>query len=237
MFCTDDAFRCQSTLTKLAQHLNEPLVLTGGIAIGWHATRNGEQATRRPLHDIDLVVSDISALSPSLSQDFLISHFHPTRGAGRILLQLADETHQLRIDLFTPNSPSLTSRVRSTELFGIACGMVSAEDLTAKLLAILYGVTAGEQVDPKYYNSFKIVAGLANMGIVREIWSEYRKPDYPRSFDVAAEAVHQSIANDPSVLRKDVYGQDVGASCPWCVPSSSYPVSPRAKIFEVLGYV
>lgn len=192
---------------------------------------------RRPLNDIDIVVADISALSPSLSHDFLISHFHPMRGAGRILLQLVDETHRVRIDVFTQNSPSLLSRVQSTELFGVACGTVAAEDLTAKLLAILYGVTMGEQVDPKYYDSFRLLSGLADLNIVREIWSGYRKPDYARSFDVAAETVHQRIANDPSVLRKDVYGQDGGDSCPWCDQSSAFLVSPRPKIFEVLGHV
>lgn len=237
MFSNEDSLRCQQTLTKLAQHLNGTLMLTGSLAVDWHATQNGCQVARRPLNDIDIVVADISALSPSLNQDFLISHFHPTRGAGRILLQLVDETHRVRIDLFTPNSPSLPSRVQHTELFGIDWGIVAAEDLTAKLLAILYGVTAGEQVDPKYYNSFRLLAGLADLGLVREIWSEYRKPDYSRSFDDAADAVHQRIANDPSVLRKDVYGQDVRDSCPWCIQSSTFPVSTRAKIFEVLGYV
>lgn len=237
MFYQEDDFRCLSILTKLAQHLNGTMVLTGSLAVGWHATQNGCQVARRPLNDIDIVVADISALSPSLSQDFLISHFHPTRGAGRILLQLVDEKHRVRIDVFTPNSPSLLSRVRSIELFGIDCRMVAAEDLSAKLLAILYGVTTGEPVDPKYYDSFKVLAGFADLDIMREIWSDYRKPDYTRSFDVAAEAVHQRIANDPSVLRKDDYDQDMNAACPWCASSSSFPVSPRAKILEVLGYV
>ncbi len=237
MFCTDDALRCQRTLTKLAQHLNGPMILTGSLALDWHANRSGRAVKERPLNDIDLVVADIAALSPSLSQGFLISHFHPTRGAGRILLQLVEETQGVRIDVFTPNSPSLLSRVRSTELFGIACEMVSAEDLTAKLLDILYCVTAGELVDPKYYDSFNALAGLADLGIVRELWSEYKKADYPCSFDVAAEAVHQRIANDPGVLCKDVYDQDFGDSCHWCKQSSAFLVSPRLKIFEVLGYV
>src|SRR5204862_4520609 len=109
---------------------------------------------------------------------FFVSHFHPSRGRGKIILQLVDERHRVRIDLFTPYSPSLMSRVLSSELFGIVCRFVSAEDLTARLLAVLYGVTTGEHVDPKYYDKFSLISEFADMDTVREIWSDYRKTDY-----------------------------------------------------------
>ena len=114
---------------------------------------------------------------------------------------------------------------------------MSAEDLTARLLAILYGVITGEYVDPKYYDKFRLISEFADMDTVHEIWSDYRKADCPLYFDEAADAVHRKIAKDPGTLRKDSYGQDVDASCPWCEYSSSFPVSSRSKIFEILGYV
>jgi len=188
-----------STLSKLVQHMNGPLVLTGSLAVAWHLTLNGRLVERRPFNDIDIVVEGISDLPPY--------------------------------------SPSLMSRVLSSELFGIVCGFVSAEDLTARLMAVLYGVTTGEHVDPKYYDKFSLISEFADMDTVREIWSDYRKTDYLLSFDEAADAVHRRIAKEPGALRKDSYGQDVDLSCPWCEHSSSFPVSPRSKIFEILGYV
>ena len=93
----EDARRCQTVLLKLAEHLNGRPVLTGGLAFSWHMQRHGRAIERRPLNDIDLVVADLAAISPSIREAFLISHFHPTRGRGRVLLQLVDARERVRI--------------------------------------------------------------------------------------------------------------------------------------------
>jgi len=225
----EDVSRCHRTLVKLAEQLHGTLVLTGGLAFG-------RAVEKRPFNDIDLVVTDLAALPLSLGEDFLVSHFHPSRGRGKILLQLVDASHRVRIDVFTPFSPSLMSRVHRAELCGIVCGIVAAEDLTARLLAIVYGVTRGEPVDPKYYDKFNRLFELADLSRVREIWADYRKPHDPHRFDVAVDAVHQTIAQNAGVLRPDVYDQKTGDACAWCFDNGAFPVSPRAKIFELLGY-
>src|SRR4051812_22473418 len=98
----EDATRIQGSLSKLMQHLAAPVVLTGGIAIGWHLLRNGARQQKKRFNDIDLVVEGLSGLRGSLSGDFLIRHFHPHREQGKILLMLVDEEHRTRIDIFTP---------------------------------------------------------------------------------------------------------------------------------------
>ncbi len=238
MFPTgEDVFRCQSTFSRLARHLKRTLVLTGGLAAGWHTTRSGRRMGKRPFNDIDIVVEHISDLPQSLGDDFLVAHFHPSRGRGRILLQLVDERHRVRIDVFTPFSPSLMSRVRSARLAGIACGIVAAEDIAARLLGILYAVTTGERVDPKYYDKFKLLSGFADMDAVRRIWQDYRKEGYSQDFEVAVDTVHRIIANSPGLLRKDSYDQDLNTTCPWCSDGNLFPVSARSRIFDILGYV
>ena len=233
----EDARRCQTVLLKLAGHLRGGLVLTGGPACRWHLQRHGREPEGGPLNDIDLVVADLAAVSPSLGEEFLISHFHPTRGHGKILLQLVDTSERVRVDLFTPFSPTLMSRVHRTELCGLSCGIIAAEDLTARLLAIVYDVTAGMPVDPKYYDKFCRLSEVVDLHVVRDIWPDYRKPDAPCSFDEATDAVRQSIGQTPDLLRPEVYGQPGDAACPWCCVSEVFSVSPPAKIFAVLGYV
>ena len=238
MFPTDeDVFRCWSTFSTLARHFNETLILTGGVAVNWHAARNECRVGKRPFNDIDIVVEHISDLPQSLRDDFLVAHLHPSHDRGKILLQLVDEKHRVRVDVFTPSSPSLMSRVRTAEVAGVTCGILAAEDLAAKLLSILYAVTTGKYVDPKYYDKFNVLSAFADKNVVRDIWSDYRKEEFPHSFDVAAGRVHQRIANDHNLLRQDSYSQDVAAACPWCSHSDSFPASPRSRIYEVLGYV
>lgn len=232
-----DAFRCHRTLVKLARHVNGQMALTGGLAYSWHLQQYGREVERRPLNDIDLVVADLAALAPALGEESLISHFHPSRGRGKILLQLVDADQRMRIDLFTPFSSSLMSRAHHTELCGISCGVIAAEDLTARLLAIACDVTTGKSVDPKYYDKFRRLSELIDLKVARDIWSDYRKPDCPHHFDEAAEAVRQAVAQNPGVLRPELYAQPADAACPWCGHSDLFSVSPPAEIFAVLGYV
>ncbi len=95
---------------------------------------------------IDVVVEGLPSLRTSLSQDFLIMHFHPHRGRGKILIQLVDEDHGTRIDVFTPGSSSLTTRLTDSAIGDLQCRIVSAEDLLAKLLSVIYPTTTGASV-------------------------------------------------------------------------------------------
>lgn len=217
--------------------MNGSLLVTGGLAFRWHAARNGIAIEYRAINDVDIVVAGLCDLTPALAQEFLIVHFHPARAQGRILIQLVDESQRMRIDVFTPASPALITRAQAAEVCGVPCNVIAAEDLAAKLLAVLYGVTDGGQVDPKHYEKFRRLARFIDRGIMRELWVDYRKPDYPESFELAEERVHRTIANDPTVLRPAVYDVSLDAVCGWCENDNSYSISSRTRVFEVLGYL
>lgn len=55
---------------------------------------------RKPLNDLDIVVSAWSDLQNSLAAGFLMNHVHPLAPEGKLLLELASPEHQLRIDVF-----------------------------------------------------------------------------------------------------------------------------------------
>ncbi|MDT4966123.1 MAG: hypothetical protein QOJ64_860 [Acidobacteriota bacterium] len=107
----EDYSKCLGSLAKVARHLSETVTVTGGIAADWHLLKSAKLAQGNPLNDIDLVIEDLSSLPPSLSNDFLISHFHPARERGKILIQLVDEEYGTRIDIFTPKVESLLERL------------------------------------------------------------------------------------------------------------------------------
>src|SRR4051794_15550521 len=78
----EDIGKCHGSLAKLARHLEEPVMITGSLATSWHLLKNGRRIKKQRLNDIDVVVEDLTSLRSSLSRDFLIRHFHPTRGGG-----------------------------------------------------------------------------------------------------------------------------------------------------------
>lgn len=83
------------TLNKLTASLVEPL-FTGGIARNYHLTQNRDSVLQNS--DIDVVVEDIAAVRESVNNDFFIAHYHPERGAGKLVIQLADkESYRVRI--------------------------------------------------------------------------------------------------------------------------------------------
>ena len=122
---SEDAARWRGSVSKLARHLAEPVIVTGSIAVHWHLLNNDVRRKMTHLNDIDVVVEGLPSLRPSLSQEFLIRHFHPQRGRGRILIMLVDEEYRTRIDVFTPGSSSVAARLTELATEGFPCRAVS----------------------------------------------------------------------------------------------------------------
>jgi hypothetical protein len=233
----EDITRCLGSLSKLARHFEEPIVVTGSIATGWHLLKNGGRSQMRRLNDIDVIVDGLSGLRQSLSGDFLIKHFHPHRGQGRILIQLVDEEYRMRVDVFTPTTRTLTNRLIDFAIGEVSCRLVSAEDLAAKLLSVIYPATSGEPVEPKYVEHFHLLSSVADLDVTREVWREYRKEGQSLEFEAAVKAVERSITDNPGLLQAGHYSQNINQTCRWCCESELFPLAQLSKIYEILGYV
>lgn len=231
------AERCLGSLTKLSRHLKRGVVLTGGIALGWHLLVNGLRPEKQRFNDIDVVVEDLYGLQTSLGREFLIAHFHPRRERGKILIQLVDQDFRTRIDVFTPSSDGLMERLGDSAVDDAAYRCVPAEDLLAKLLSIIYRAARGEAVEPKYVRHFRRLFKVTESHSMREVWREYRKEGEPLDFYEAAAAVDLSLKANPGLLREEQYNQDAAHNCPWCQEAEEFPLAPRHMIYQVLGYV
>ncbi len=234
----EDVSRFLGSLSKLARHLEEPPVITGSIATGFHLLKSGRQPKKRHLNDIDTVaVKGLSLIRSSINQDFLINHFHPYRERGKVLLQLVDEEHRTRTEIFTSGSDSLAERLIDCTIGALPCRMVSAEDALAKLLSIIHSVIEGKPVDPKYVEQFDLLSTVAGRDAIKTVWRDYRKENQYLEFDEAVEEVKLSVAANPHLLQATRYCQDVDFLCEWCKESELFPIASRSKIYEILGYV
>lgn len=234
----EDAVKFRRSLTKLAQHLKKTAVVTGSVATGLHLWRKGaSQTNKKRLNDIDTVVEDLSDVYLSLKQDFLINHFHPTREKGKVLLQLVDEEHETRVEIFTANSKTLFGRLTDFTTDGLSFKAVSAEDVLAKLLSIIYPAAKGETIIQKYVEHFRVLLQAADVMTAQEIWRDYRTENQPGDFNEAVKIVEQSIAADPNLLQDEEYCQNMDFECRWCIHSDDFPLAPRSKIYGILGYI
>lgn len=234
----EDISRCVGSLSKLMRHTDEPVVITGSIAAGWHLLKSGRRPKKRRLNDIDTVaVKGLSPIRPSLSRDFLINHFHPQRERGKVLLQLVDEEHGTRTEVFTAVSDSVAERLTDCVIGGLSCRIISAEDALAKLLSIIHAVIEDKPVDPKYVEQFELLREAADMTAAGKVWRDYRKENHHSDFEAAVEIVNLRIKANPKLLQATTYCQDINFACEWCHESDSFPIASRHRIYDVLGYV
>ena len=82
---------------------------------------------------------------------------------------LIDEEHATRIDVFTPTTRTLPRRLTDFAIDDIACRVVAAEDLSAKLLSVIYPITKGEPVEPKYVEHFRLLSAVVDPATMNEV--------------------------------------------------------------------
>ncbi len=201
-----------ATTARLLAHCDvDAIALTGGVAIDLHLAALGQQPSRRSHTDLDFVVSRIDAVAPSVSRDFLVSHYHlPQPGVPKFLLQLVDPATRLRIDIF----PDLVGSVASAEwrsIAGMRLKVLTLASIFEHKLLTVSRASPEHPVDPKHLRDASRLGALLG----REV------PP------VAAEAV---VA--------DVYGGDVDATCERCALSRhpGFPLASQREVFELLGW-
>lgn len=162
--------------------------------------------------DVDLVARDIDVVLPSVTTDFLISHYHDRHpGYPKFLVQLVDRVTHLRIDIF-PDQTSAMSRAVTFELGGVAWPVVDAETIFNHKLATVQNATADAPADPKHLRDIMALAALLG------------RPE-PKM--------------RTRYLADDRYSADVTACCRRCEMSRrpQFPLASKTVILQMLGYV
>lgn len=198
---------------RLAPHLRP-----GGAAVtGSFAMHVGLQGTEHSVvhsfpADLDILVAEPEAISHSVADQFLVSHYHRGSSNGaKFILQLVDPIAPTRIDLFEDAVGSV-SRVSVETVGGIPVPMLDLSTILDHKLRTLRRAEPKSPVDPKHLRDAKLLAAL-----------------------LGRPAVH--IA--PDRLAEEVYATDVTLRCEACElnRSEELPLAPKTRIFELLGYV
>jgi hypothetical protein len=189
------------------------IALTGSVAVELHLEVTRRDRMRRfAAEDIDFVAYDAKAVRPTVTSDFLVSHFHlPQPGYPKFLIQLVDPATRLRLDIF-PDSLRALKRANVLNVAGVPLRVLKAQDILGHKLALLSKASAASPVDKKHYADAKRLGTICG----------HEAPPLPASH-----------------VARAFYSQDTEAKCPRCEISQCtvFPLAPKTAILDILGHV
>jgi hypothetical protein len=223
-------------LDKLARHGLGNFHLTGSLALATHQAAAGYRAPLRALNDIDIVVPSFADVSETLMHGFLVRHVHPGSPQGRMVLQLVDAEHALRVDIFSAYGAALArSRTRETAIGAIRA--IAIEDLAARTASLLMDLGRGKEVARKHAEDFAWLAESADPDGVEVAWRDHRKTSDPITFKETHARIQALVESCAALLVVPAYSQDTDAVCPKCEEVRTWRLASGQVIMSVLGYV
>jgi hypothetical protein len=204
--------RLSGCVGRLLRHVRrDDIAITGGVAIQFGLAALGCSGWRSSIADLDLVASRLDAVASSVSEQFLVSHYHvPDPGFPKFMIQVVDPISRIRVDIF----PDLVGSIENAGTFAIGEQPVNVLDLQSildhKLLTISKASPA-RPVDPKHNHDARALGVILG----REV------PAAPAGSFV-----------------KDVYGGEADLACRRCEVSRDpgFPLAPKNQIFGLLEW-
>ncbi len=212
MFTASEMERLEVCLARLVPHLDtDDVALTGGVAVELHLAAARRPGRRDVIGDLDFVARRMDAVAPSVTREFLVSHYHtPQTGVPKAIVQLVDPRTRLKIDIFPDLTGSL-SRASRTAVGGAALLVLDARSILEHKLQTMRNASESNPVDAKHWLDAAALAELCELA-----------PPPP-----------------PANAAPDVHRIDVGFVCARCELSRApeFPLAPKGEIFALLGYV
>jgi hypothetical protein len=203
--------RLSTCLAGLLPNLRRnDVAVTGGVAIQIGMAVLGREGSRETIADLDMAANSPDAVSASVADTFLVSHYHVVQpGVRKFMVQLVDPVTRIRVDIFPDLVGSLT-RAKQIEIGGQSIKTLALEDILEHKLLTISKASPTNPVDPKHANDAYALGELFRRTVP---------------------------AIDHGSLVEDVYGIDEDL-CRRCELSRSahFPLAPKDQIFSLLGW-
>ena len=204
--------RLSGCLARLISHVRlDSVAITGGVAMQLGMAGLGRQGPCRAIADLDLVAASIGAITSSVVEQFLVSHYHVARpGVPKFMIQLVDPVSKIRVDVFPDLGGSLID-ARPVAIREHAFQVLPLERIFEHKVQTLSRASPSAPVDPKHARDARALG------------------------DVLGRQV-PGVA--PGALVPDVYGIKAEWPCDRCELSAhpGWPLAPKDRIFDLLGW-
>lgn len=234
-FTETDKVRISTHLEKLLPYLSpHQFVLVGGIAIRYHLTQRGIDYPLRPFNDLDMIARNSSAVSPSVTNDFLVYHYH-SKTRESFYIVLVDPQSKTKIDIF--NYDPAPKKLITVPFKGQQVEIVSIEDQLVKTALDIRRISNEAKVDPKQFKDVELLMKIADLNEAEEIWASKYFPRFQGSLSETIEQAQQVAHEHPDWLKEKPFRKPKPYVCHDCHSTVDFPITPMEDIFKVLGYV
>jgi hypothetical protein len=210
-FSRIESDRLNGCLDRLTPHLEmERVALTGGVGMQAGLAALGHSGVRHHVADLDLVATSLDAVSSSVADRFLVSHYHVAGpGVPKFMIQLVDPESRIRIDVFPDLAGSVVD-ARPTEIGQHRMLVLPLDKMFEHKIHTLLRASPEAPIDPKHVRDAQYLGAVLS-----------------RPVPEVSEAT----------VVPDVYGVD-DDSCDRCALSShpAWPLAPKERTFEILGW-
>ncbi len=212
----------------------ENVVIVGGIARRHHLMRYGITFPQRPFNDLDFMIRDRSEMRPSITNEFLIAHYHLPKDTS-FFAGLVDPQTKVTIDVFdyyhAPIDPE------TVHLAGLQLKVRGAEDQLSKTVYDLMKITKGHTISPKEFASADQLLQVVDLERTEEIWRMKYARLYSFSLMDAIQQAREEGNKKPGLVFENPIRTTEPYDCLDCTEEPGYKLTPKKVIINVLGYV
>ncbi len=234
-FSSEDAQKALQVLARFIPYvIPEDIVLVGGLARRHHLLRNGISLPQRPFNDLDLMIKDRSDLNPSVTDKFLIAHYHLPVSTS-FYTELVDPEAKVTIDVFdyyySPVDPE------EVQVNGLTLKIRSAEDQLTKTAYDLMKITKGRNLYPKEFDSADQLLQIVDLERTDAIWRTKYASLYPFSLAEAINHAKEEAMRHPERVFDFHNRRTEPFVCLECTEIPGFPIAPKEEVIKTLGYV
>ncbi len=234
-FAENETKRIESLLDKLLPHLEvREFVIVGGLAIRFHLFSRGVEFPIRQFNDLDMIAKTNHTLRPSVTRDFLISHYHLIPGQVPYVA-LVDAINHITVDIF--GYDPAPEKVVAVGYKDYRLDIVSVEDQLVKTVADCTRILTDKYaLDPKQITDAKLLMKIADMEKVERIWRTRVFSQHQKSLIDEFAGVLSAAEQFPNRLKKNPFKMPRDYVCAECATVPEFPLTTLDKIYDILRY-
>ena len=237
---SEDATRVEQTYRTLFTHLDPAHVtLVGNPVITYHVHKRGGAVVPRDLDDLDIILSELAHLPPSISEDFLISHFHnhPNNPAhrNRFYVVLVNPDTKIKIDVF--DRLPYTVDEADTITFGeLTLQMRNLEDQLVTSVLEASRILTGLKQENKKMTDIDAMNAVADHDRAERLWHKKEINEHERTLQETLTLTKIHTTAHPDLLYNKDRSTMKPYDCEVCTTHPDFPITPMDEIYNILEW-
>jgi hypothetical protein len=230
-FAPPEADRIAQCIDALVPHLvPQAYAFVGSLATRYQLAQTGREYPHRPLNDLDISLKTPAALSPHVTDDFRIAHYHPQDSYWA----LVEPSSRLKVDVFEWLWPGAT--VTQAPYKQGTLPIQSVEDELAKKVYGARRILEGVAVDPKQFSDARLLLPIADLEKAHRALTAISPDPIATPLPEALQEAQQAADAHPELVVAKSFRRPGVLSCDECVSDPTYPLTPLSEIYDILYF-